>query len=80
MTAGKYPEDQQDPELISFLAKFGIPAEQVPFGISAGEYLAEVFRLLKPRVLLPVTLHRPAQPQQRPDAQPSGSSLQVKRQ
>ena len=45
MTAGKYPEDQQDPKLVSFLAKFDIPAEQCPFGISAGEYIGEVLNL-----------------------------------
>lgn len=51
MTVGKYPKDQQDPDLVSFLAKFGIPAEQCPFGVSAGEYISEVLKLLSGRVL-----------------------------
>ena len=48
---GPIPDDQQDPMLIDFLSKFDIPAEQCPFGISAGEYVGQVLKLLSGRVL-----------------------------
>jgi hypothetical protein len=52
--ASKVKAGQRDPELVSFLEKFGIPLDRTPSGISAKEYLDEVFKNLKPRIFMPV--------------------------
>lgn len=44
MTAGKVRENEQDPALVSFMAKFGIPAEECPRGVTATEWLTEAVK------------------------------------
>jgi hypothetical protein len=41
MTAGRVRENEQDPSLVSFMACFGIPAEECPRGVTAIEWLTE---------------------------------------
>lgn len=41
MMAGKVRENEQDPALVDFMAKFGIPAEECPRGVSARDWLTE---------------------------------------
>lgn len=38
MMAGKVRENEQDPALVDFMAKFGIPAEECPRGVPFGEW------------------------------------------
>jgi hypothetical protein len=52
MMAGKIADDQQDPELVSFMAYFGVSVEECPRGVSAKDWLTEAFkgaRILVPR-------------------------------
>lgn len=39
--AGKVMESEQDPALVDFMAKFGIPADQCPRGVTARDWLTE---------------------------------------
>lgn len=44
MMAGKVMESEQDPALVDFMAKFGIPADQCPRGVTAIEWMTEAFK------------------------------------